>query len=373
MSSAREFRVVMRGPSAVVFRPNKNLVFEKFPTALGPVNIAYTSRWLKRSETVTIPGHLWVEIRGFAPDLESAIGAFANAGLAGISVIAASTNAAVSEPEVELAFESTQGSKEREYFQSYLPTELNVLHPAREIDLQSTLALLNALKGHEDFDRLLRATDQYNQALQNWKLGHATMALAHLWMAVEALTKASLRAECFTRGLSDPKDLADTLAVDIKQLDATIRRDFIFHGDAECYRQAKEASDGLEHGFLGFDRVWELSREVRYRVAHYVRTSIFDLARLGGDVRAKLLSETFAKPLGPLRVVKYLRGRLIGERDDLAPPGSEYPFIRWATTIKKCEFDNSGKLQVQLEETLTPELAEGISFAPRSMEAWQPD
>jgi len=93
VSSPREFRVVMRGPSAAVFRPNKNFVFERFPTNLGPVNIAYTSRWVKRSETVTIPGHLWVEIRGFAPDLETAIGPFANAGLAGISVIATSTNA----------------------------------------------------------------------------------------------------------------------------------------------------------------------------------------------------------------------------------------------------------------------------------------
>jgi len=363
----------MRGPSAAVFWKNKNLVFNKFPTEFGPVNIAYTSRWIKHSETITIPGHLWVEIRGFAPDLESAIGAFANAGLAGISVIATSTNAAVSKPEVELAFESTPGSKEREYFQSYIPTELSILHPAREIDLQATLALLKALDGHEDFDRLLRATNQYNLALQNWILGHATMALAHLWMAVEALTKVMLRAECAARGLSDPKDFAATLAVDIDQLDATIRRDFLLHGDAECYKLAKEASDGLEHGYLGFDRVWELSQKVRYRMAHSVRMSIFDLAGLSGDAKAKLLSDTFDKPLGPMRVVKYLRGRLIGERDDLALPGSEYPFIRWKSTIKKFEFGNDGNPQIQLEEKLTPELAEGVSFSPTSMEIWKPD
>jgi hypothetical protein len=363
----------MRGPSAAVFRPNKNFVFERFPTNLGPVNIAYTSRWVKRSETVTIPGHLWVEIRGFAPDLETAIGPFANAGLAGISVIATSTNAAVTEPEVELAFESTVGSKEREYFQSYLPTESSLLHPAREVDLQATLALLNALKRHPEFDRLLRAINQYNLALQNWKLGHATMALAHLWMACEALTKVALRTECTARGLSDPNDLAAALKVDIKQLDATIRRDFILHGDAECYKQAKEASDGLEHGYLGFDRVWELSKQVRHRMAHHVRTSIFDLSGLTGDPKAKLLSDTFAKPLGPSRVVKYLRGRLLGDRDDLARPDSEYPFIRWATTLKKAELDEGGTLQIQLEEKLTPELGEGISFSPKSMEVWQPD
>lgn len=373
MNIDREFRVVMRGSSTAIFRQNKNLVFKEFPSKHGPVTIAYTSRWLKRSENITIPGHLWIEIRGLAPDLESAIGTFANAGVAGIAVIATSSNAAVGEPEVELAFESTKGSKEREYFQSYTPPELDILHPAREVDLQSTLALLNAFKGHNDFDRLLRATNQYCLALQNWRLGRATMTMAHLWMAVETLTKAKLRAECSARGLSGPIDLASALAVDIKQLDATIRRDFILHGDAECYNQAKEASDGLEHGFLEFGRIWELSQKVRHRMARYVRTSIFDLAGLSGDAKTKLLSGAFAEPLGPFRIAKYLRGRLIGERDDLALPGSEYPFIRWATIIKKCEPDDTGKLHIQFEEKLTPELADGVSFTPTSMEVWKPD
>jgi hypothetical protein len=361
----------MRGPSAAVFRPNRNLVFEKFPTTLGPVNIAYTSRWVKRSETVTIPGHLWVEIRGFAPDLETAIGPFANAGLAGISVIATTTNAAVTEPEVELAFECTAGSKEREYFQSFLPTESSLLHPAREVDLQATLALLNALKRHDEFDRLLRAISQYNLALQNWKLGHSTMALAHLWMAVEALTKVALRAECATRRLSDPKDLAAALAIDVKQLDAILRRDFILHGDNECYKQAKEASDGLEHGYLALDRVWELSKQVRERMARHVRTSIFDLAGLNGNPRVKLLSDAFAEPLGPSRVVKYLRGRLLGDREDPAQPGNEYPFIRWTTTLKKAELDEAGNFQLEFEEKFTPQLSEGVSFSPKSMEVWK--
>lgn len=327
---------------------------------------------MKRSETVTIPGHLWVEIRGFAPDLETAIGPFANAGLAGIAIIATSTNAAVTEPEVELAFECTVGAKEREYFQSFLPTESNLLHPAREIDLQATLALLNALKRHQEFDRLLRAINQYNLALQNWQLGHSTMALAHLWMAVEALTKVALRAECAARGLPDAKDLAAALAIDIKQLDSTIRRDFILHGDDECYKQAREASDGLEHGYLGFDRVWQLSQQVRHRMAHHVRTSIFDLARLSKDPRAKLLSKAFAEPLGPSRVIKYLRGHLLGDREDMARPGSEYPFIRWSTTLKKAELDEDGNLQLQLEEKLTPELADGMSFSLKSMKVWKP-
>ncbi|MGH9907318.1 MAG: hypothetical protein ACRD8U_17250 [Pyrinomonadaceae bacterium] len=369
----REFRIVMRGPSAVIFRQRENWLFEKFPTEFGPVNIGYASRWLTRAEAVTVPGHLWIEVRGYAPELERAISPFANAGLAGISIVATSANAAVGEPEVEVAFESTPGAKEREYFQSYVPPETGVLHTGRLIDLPATLAFLNSLKAHKDADRLLRATNQYNFALRNWKFGHATISLAHLWMTVEALTKVKLRAECAARRLSEPKELAASLGIELRDLDAMIRRQFILQGDTECYTQAKEASDGFEHGYLGFDQVLELSQQVRHRMAIYVRRSIFDLAGVEEDAKARLLSNTFAKPLGHWPVVKYLRGTLQGNRDELAAPGNEYPFMRWATGVKKCEFDSDGKLQVQLDEKLTAELAEGISFSPKSFEAWRPD
>ena len=63
----------MRGPSTVLFRPKQNLVLEHFPTQSGPVRIVYISRWLERAEGVTVPGHLWIEIRGIAPDIERAI------------------------------------------------------------------------------------------------------------------------------------------------------------------------------------------------------------------------------------------------------------------------------------------------------------
>ncbi|MGH8727552.1 MAG: hypothetical protein ACREV9_05235 [Burkholderiales bacterium] len=230
---------------------------------------------MKRTGEVTVPGHLWIEIRGTAPDLERAIGPFANAGLAGISIIATTVNAAIGEPEVEVAFESTKGAKQREYFQSYVPPETAVLYTGRVIDLSLTSAFLDALKGNKEAERLLRAMNQYNLALVSWKFGHATISLAHLWMAVEALTKVKLRAECRERCLTEPTALASSLGVDLRKLDATIRREFILQGDIECYKQAKEASDGFEHGFLGFDHILEISQQVRSRMATYVRAAIF--------------------------------------------------------------------------------------------------
>lgn len=368
----REFRVVMRGPSVVVFRPRETFLLEKFPTEFGPVNIRYTSRWLNRGEGATIPGHLWVEVRGFAPDFESAIGVFANAGLAGVSIIATSANAAVADPEVEIAFDSTRGAKVREYFQSYVPPETDVQYIGRFINLKGTRAFSDSLYVHSDVERLLRATGQYGLALLNWKYGHATLSLAHLWMAVEALTDVKIRAECAVRGLSGRKNLAESLCVEEKKLDAVIRQRFILQDDADCYKKAKDASDGFEHSYHGFDRVFKLSQEVRHRMASYVRSAIFDLAGVEENAKGRLLSEAFGEPLGPWRVAKYLRGTLQGDRDDLAAAGNEYPFIRWATTVKQGEFDGDGKLQVQTSETLTTELAEGVTFSPKSIEAWKP-
>ena len=117
----REFTVVMRGPSAVIFRPNQILRLEKFPSAVGPVNIVYTSRWIRKDENVTIPGHLWIEVRGKGTNLEDILVPFANAGLALLPLLSLSANAAMGDPEIELGFDCSPEVSERDYFQNYVP------------------------------------------------------------------------------------------------------------------------------------------------------------------------------------------------------------------------------------------------------------
>lgn len=221
----RELTVVMRGPSAVVFRQNENLLVEKFPSKAGPVNILYTSRWIKRSETVTVPGHLWIEIRGQSNNLEESLVPYANAGLALLPVLVVGANAAIGEPEIQVAFDSTSNVSNRDYFQSYVPPESCVVHFARHVDVKTTVALLNAIKRHPDAERSHRAANQYQLALNSWKFGRETLSLAHLWMGLEALTKANIRSECTKRGLESERELANSLGIELKQLDLTIRRD----------------------------------------------------------------------------------------------------------------------------------------------------
>ena len=136
--------------------------------------------------------------------------------------------------------------------------------------------------------------------------------------------------------------------------------------------EAKDASDGLEHGFLGYDKIREYAKDVRHRVAGYVRAAILDLGGVPKSFLDVLLTDPFDEPLGHWPVVKYMRGRLLGDSPTLAREGSQYPFLRWNPVVSSCAPDEKGKLSIQFSENLTAELADGISFQPQSIEVWKP-
>lgn len=375
-SDHRDFTVVMRGPSAVVFRQDEPLRALNYPSSAGPVDIVYQSRWVKTGPMVTVPGHLWVEVRGKGASLEESLVPFANAGFALLPMLSLSANAAIRDPELEVALDSTPGISERDYFQAYVSSESGVLSTGRLISVHATVALLDAIRQHPDGERLRRAANHYRLALHSWRLGREVLSLAHLWMAVEALTKAKIRAECDASGQTE-EELAEGLGVASGEgrrvrLHVAVRRDLLLAGDGECYAKAKEASDGLEHGFLGFDKIRELSKDVRHRMAGYVRTAILTLCGLGTGAFETLTKDPFDKPLGHWPLAKYIRGRLLGSSPDLAATDNAYPFMRWKTVITECGVGEDGKIDMKLSEELTPELGEGIRFEGGGFEVWKP-
>ncbi len=202
---------------------------------------------------------------------------------------------------------------------------------------------------------------------------------AHLWMSLEAITEAKIRAECDTRGLTNKKELAQSLGIDVTErkyldiLNATIRKDFILKGDDECYRKAKDASDGFEHGFLGYDEIRELSKDIRHLMAGYVRTAILEICGVNRNSFKILTEEPLDRPIGHWPLVKYVRGQLIGEGENLAVPGKVYPFMRWKPDVKSFKVGKDKKINIKFNETFTAELAKGISFKPHSTEVWRPD
>jgi hypothetical protein len=151
-----------------------------------------------------------------------------------------------------------------------------------------------------------------------------------------------------------------------------VRKDLLLDGDAECYDKCRQASDGFEHGFLGYDEIRELSKDIRHRMAEYVRTATLKLCGLEDEALQVLTKDPFDKPLGHWPLAKYLRGRLLGDNPELAANGNAYPFMRWKTVIKNCEVGEDGRMHMKLNEEFTPELGEGISFEAQSWEVWKP-
>lgn len=371
--SKKEFTVVMRGPSAAVFWPEEGLQVQLALPPFGPITTIFKNRWIKKGEELSVPGNMWLEIRGQGESLDSSLESFANAAVGVLPLIALATNAAVGELSIELGFDSTDGIKEREYFQSYVALESDAVHPARRINTEAVLALMAAVEKHVDRDRLMRATNQYMLALDSWKIGSASISTAHLWMGVEALTKVVIRSQLASRLISKDAELAEQLGIELKQLDSFVRKSFIMQSDEECYKKGKEVSDGLEHGFLGYIEMRAHSIDVRHRLAKYLRETILSLVDLENHVCKLMMSDPYDKPLGHMPLVKYFRGVLIGESENLAQEGSSYPFIRWSPSLQSTKPSESGEVLYTFTDSFTPELGKGISFKPTRIEVFKPD
>ena len=360
------FTIVLRGPSAVFFKPDEKFTIKSFQSSIGPVDITYRSRWIKR-DGISFPGNLWIEVIGRGASLEVVLIPFANAGLALLPILTLSANAAIKSPEIEIAFESTEGLIERPYFQQHLSFEDDTIYSVREISIKETSVLLTTVSSHLDGERIRRAANQYMLALDYWKYGIESLALAHLWMALEALTKARIRYELRKNNLFKEKELADKYSIGIKELDSFIRQSKILKGDEICYKKSKEASDGFEHGYLGYDSIRSLARNSRNDMARYIREEIFLLLDLEECIKNTLINGQFGEPLGYWPVAKYLRGKLTGDGPTLAKPGNVYPFINWQTILKSSALIDK-TLTFTFEDNFQAVVAENIHFTFTSVE-----
>jgi hypothetical protein len=370
MGDLQEFTVVMRGPSALVFREKEGWSITPLSTENGNVSVAYTTRWISRRNDLRMPGHLWIEAKGQAKDLKSALHDLSHAALIGLAPMSLACNAAIRDPSIEVAFASTGHSTERDFFQVYVAPEGNELSSARLANHSAIAKVFEAIMLSPHKDRVLRAANQYRVALDSWQAGRETLVLAHLWMAVEALTEAEVRELLAKYSVSQAADLARIFSVEEKQLRHTIRRDVTLCGDGDCYKQAREASDGFEHGYLDFWAIHTLAVDVTNRLARYVREAIFRLINLDSDTHKHLTGEPYLKPLSASPLTKHIQGVLRGTSNNLARPENAYPFIRWNFQVNTCDFDASGKMQISLGETFTPEIGDGITFTPTSLQIW---
>jgi len=353
----------------------------RVPLPEGELVLTFQTRHLEKGFKFPIPGQLWVDAQGPALRIEEAVTAFGNAAASITPIISLATNASVGNLEPEIAFDQTPGLFERQFLQIFVPEERGLLSRGRPVDKDCVRAVIASLEGHKERDRLLRAITQYHLSLKHWRLGHEILATSHLYMGIETLTKAVIRMKFGSDALTE-EDIAKQLGIApthqdpfrrlSAEIESAVRSKVIFAGDTVCYRSAKTASDSFEHGFMPFDKIREASKGVRDKTAGYLRKAILDLLPIAPELLQRMTQTPFDQPLGDWPAVKYLRGILVSSSDALASPTNEYPIVAWRTNIKSVEMNDKGEYMVQFEEKISPQLAEGASLKPLSVEIWAP-
>jgi hypothetical protein len=320
------------------------------------------------------PADLWVEARGQCENLHEAVESFGNAAMEINTIIALSVNAFMGALQPEIAFDEQADCDEHEFFQAFMPDAPRILIPGRRIDVEVVEALVRKLAVHRERQRLLRAAAQYVEALQFWRLGRELSCVAHLYMCAEALTKAMAREYLLAKKTTQ-EELGLEWGIDAEstnkanRFDSEVRRRLIFDGDTATYETAKAVSDGFEHGFRDFAEIRKPATEVIVKMAGYLRRAIIELTGID-QLTERALGSEYAIPRGPLFLMRYVYGTLIGKPGELAPKGSLYPSLTWSTKVKNVLLNENRRYSFVPDENLTARLGDGVSLQLTRFEVW---
>ena len=336
-----EYIVVSRALSSARFLPEGGweLNLESVPgLGLGAIRVRAFTRWVPSGEG-SIPRELVIEVCGRAVSLDEAVIKFDVITRPVATMIGFVANVRVGPPEVHLAYDCAAGSRERPFLEAFVPDERGAVTEGRIVrqELLSP-ACVAMLELPVDSARVNRALLQYQLALRQWYLGGEWLALSHLYMAVEALTEAVLRKAIADRGVTD-EELARSLDIVTDEPDRPrwrqilrerVREQMIFSGDTDTYKTAKNASDGLEHGFLELDQIAAHALKCTDKTFRHVRRAIIDLLGLPAGVAGDLMT---IPPKDVQSRRKVIRGRLVGAAEDPAAQGELYPQLEWNSAI----------------------------------------
>lgn len=335
-----EYTVVLRAHSAARFVPEEGWQLQLVVPALGlgGLRARLFTAWVHEGVN-ELPRELIIEMRGGAESLDEAVTKFAGIGRTLATVVGFVANVQVGPPEVYLAFDSTPSHEDREFLETFLPDEKGLVSQGRTVRVDLLTVVGDAvLTLSDESPRVSRALRHYELALRNWYVGGEWLALNHLWIAAENLTKAAVRREAAARGMTE-EQLAheyDLVTDDPNRprwrelLGARVREAVIFGGDTETYRTAKDASDGLEHG------IWELTRVNSHALRsadqtfHHVRRTLAEMLVLPAEVVTQLLA---TPPMDVQSLREVIRGQLEGAVEDPAPNDQLYPTLEWTLGI----------------------------------------
>jgi len=362
------FVVVARASTAVRFGITNPLELHipNFPSLLGSldVNLRVRTPYVDEGYGVPIPQGIEIAVRGKAPSLDEAMSILGNVGAHFIPFIALSANAAVSDAVLWFAYDISPDVDRHPYYQQYIHAETRLPSKKRRVDVTATREVHRAVINHPDSALLGAAVGQYHVALNHLGPGQEILALAHLYMATDALTNVALRWLYAEQEVphGDKGRLARALGVKDEMLRDAAREIVVFQGDKDCYKSVKAASDGFEHGFMPFNEVRSRALATRERTTTYVRSSILTLADVNEAVQEQLTKPPFDFPYPNMGLIKFLRGAIVGSAATLSAEGLEYPFVVWESIPQPASRQPSGEYKIAFNDTIRPILDPGLSF-----------
>ncbi|MBA3253162.1 MAG: hypothetical protein H0T67_02740 [Burkholderiaceae bacterium] len=348
----------------------------------------YELMFLQRSEQLphirtAIPRQPWIQVKGPAPSMEIALQIAVGSVNDYVRQLAFGANAWQGLIDVHLAYESSVGSTEREFFQNWVVDERGLPRVAREIDPDLMYRLLFAIQKlpSGDRSRLVRAIVQYTDALQHWRPGSEIYALSHLYMGVEAVTPLVIAREIARRGLKKRKQLEEVLngpppdSIALRcatylyrkaggyiqsRLEPWARRDVIFRGDKDTFRAAQRASNNLEHGSADHAEIHALAATAIEKTANYLRTTMLDLLQLDEADREQLVNGAYRKPQRAGGFGRQLHGVIESPDVQLAGQDQLHPHVRWELHLLDYRRNEAGATEMRLDQKI------GAVLGPRA-------
>jgi hypothetical protein len=369
------YRVIGRAPATVIFRQGDSLEIP-YTRDGKSAKIVISTRYLNAGFEIPVPGDLMVVVDAEADTATEAY-TWLTVGREMASLISIATNAAIKPIEGEIAYDITPGKQKRELFQRFIEGE-NIAFSSRSVPMNETMDLFESIVGNEHRDRLLRAIAQYNEALLRWAYGSELLIMSHLWMGVEAITKAYLRHHIEKRQIAE-LDLAAEWGFKpngghMKQdqfLTSEARVRLVCQGDVLHHRIARQVSDYFEHGLENFGTLFEPSRNALIPIARYLREAIFIVSGMSADGRQTLLNDPYARPRGPGGFEHYFRTTLVGEGEELSPEDQDYPHCDWRYQIVSASFSSeTGLYSYKPDHKLTARIGKDINLVGGRLEVW---
>jgi hypothetical protein len=372
----RQFTMAARAEAGARFSPGQSaqLTINKNGR---PYHLRICTRYLDQGAGTPLPEDLWLEIVGESTSVPDAGTEFFNVADDLITILALLTNASVGAIKPEIIFESAPGLKRREFFQTFLPNRVVNTPTKRLIDAGRTLSVLAEIENHPDLERLMRAMAQYRLALHHCAPETELLALAHLFMAAEALKKAALRTHLRRAGLVDT-ELGQQWGFDPERrqtldsfLQEKARVELVFQGKEEIHRAAKQASDGFEHGFTRYDHLHEKASKAIDQTFRLIRSSILDVCGLTDEIEAFWRQDPYDTPRNTGRLVRYVWATIECDSDEICHSSQAYPTFIWRSKIDKAEYDEqSDSYKLTHNEVFEPLIGPTAKMTDIRAEFW---